>query len=320
MKKWRVLLVHLLKVCILVHVVTRSRHPYGVTGARNDSSRDDYYMNITVIATDVRNVNRIAVVDTSYDTTTTMDIITAGMWRLSSIRQKRTTNTNKNSNDTTSTTTQSSSWERPINYGKYIRGVEAVDVFREKENTNVAFMTVACSNFGLKSNQTKKVTITGAIQLVKETSSGIPDIRTLIKTTIFTSATKTLFEVNGHDIKVVDVNQDGHSDFIATISGTSFNKTSNNKTNSNYNMSQTTKQSNGGCLLYWKNDQRNNFQMYILEENLNGIALLGTGDFDQNGRIDIVVLAVERQKLLIYYQQSDGTFTRDVIGTSLLSV
>jgi hypothetical protein len=208
------------------------------------------------------------------------DIITAGPSRLSSIT--------KASNGKFST---------PVSFGKYVRGGEAVD-FVESAARGSGSMVVACSRENSGSDP-----LTGAIQLVKDNGRGnVPTVKSLVGTTSFAGRTTRLAEANGHDVKVVDVEKDGKMDIIATISGT------------------TTANTKGGYLLYWRNRGSDKFQLNVIDEDLNGKALVETGDFDNDGRLDIAVLAMDEKKLYVYYQASNGGFKKVLVGKKYYSL
>ena len=95
-------------------------------------------------------------------------------------------------------------------------------------------------------------------------------------------------EVNGRDVKVMDTDNDGYRDIIATVDGKS---ATSNKV---------------GFLLLLRNIGKGNFETIVLAKDLNGKALLGVGDFDQDGLQDISVLGIDDRRLDVYYHHGQS--------------
>lgn len=236
--------------------------------------------NRTVIAGDITgNVNRINVEDINFDGK--QDVSISAQYRLSTIRQANTATTRFGS---------------PNNYGKYVHGVEASDFLQQSSSTGS--IVIVCSSVGLSGKDRP----TGALQLVREptTTGGTPSVRTLITTTTLQGPTKRMTKVNGRDVKVLDIDKDRYLDIIATMSGS------------------TSTENNVGFLVILKGSESGGYQTIVIDENLKGKATLDIGDFDQNGFLDIAVLAIDRSILFVYYQETNGTFTRKLIGTLCL--
>jgi hypothetical protein len=130
---------------------------------------------------------------------------------------------------------------------------------------------------------------------------------TLISSTSFTGPKTTITKVNGADVKFVDINKDGYLDIVATIYGTISSKGGSIP---------------GGFLVLFLHSGNNqnpySSKPKVISESLGGKAVFGTGDCDQNGFIDIPVLAVDAKILYVFYQEKDGiTYTQQLIESNI---
>jgi FG-GAP-like repeat len=241
------------------------------------------YPNRTVVMMGISGtMNRISIDDTAHDNRT--DLIVVGPSSFGSIRRGVTDNNIMVS--------------AYIDYSETIRGAEAIDFL--KENNAMRSMVVACSRNNLRYGGNKSPA--GAIQIVREkfgakNNNDPITVTTLIPSKNLQGPTVLMTEVNGRDVKAIDMNKDGYIDIVATVSG---------------------KSSNGqsvGFLLYFQNDGKDKFSTIVVSESLNGKAVLDVGDCDQNGFLDIAVLGIDSSDLNVFYQEDDNTFTPKLIGT-----
>lgn len=188
-------------------------------------------------------------------------------------------------------------------YSTLVRGIEAVALLKEttknkKSSGYGSLLVVACSRRNLRSPGNAPI---GSITLVQKIASKNAKhdaiAKALVPSKNLQGPTILIREVNGRDVKVIDVDKDGHLDIIASVSG----------------ISEGGKLA--GFLLYLQNDGKNNFaKIQFVSESLNGKAVIGVGDCDQNGFVDIAVLGIDSKQLSVFYQIENTKFIEKLIG------
>ena len=125
--------------------------------------------------------------------------------------------------------------------------------------------------------------------------------RTLMSTQRLVGDTTTIPQVNGRDVKIMDMNGDGHLDLIVTVSTPAFASPA------------------YGFLLLFTNDGTGRFTREILAEDLAGPALVSVSDLNLDGYMDIVVLEVSimprTRDIRVFYGNNDGTYTSSTVDS-----
>lgn len=107
--------------------------------------------------------------------------------------------------------------------------------------------------------------------------------------------TRTIGQTNGRDVKIVDMDGDSDLDIVATVSTSAFSSPS------------------LGFLMLFRNDGDGDFSSEFIAENLSGVAVVDTADFNLDGIMDIALLEVSilprTRPLRVYYGSSTGDYT-----------
>jgi len=100
--------------------------------------------------------------------------------------------------------------------------------------------------------------------------------------------TVTLAKPSSWDVKLADMNNDGHIDIVAAIF---------DEAKSDFNGDNN----GSGILFYFQNDGNANFNRLVLSDELVGLAKIVLGDFDVSGTQDIALISEKQTQFVVYY-------------------